>query len=217
MDLLVKAASLAAAQEKLHELGVPHMSVEEECEEKELDAQLTKKPKHFRVSNNKRARPTKEGHTGFTEKFVEYGCYSTDVWDINTPGGRSRMQQHQGVNVGDILWLPESQKNNRVYRGVVKTPFRQSSAENPSFYGRTDILKIVHMKSYPDTEHPHWRDSNPIKRKAWLNKRCEYICQVEWSGPVEMNKSVLNEGFIGKTIATRNEKQGLALDKEFFK
>jgi len=174
-------------------------------------------PKHFRVSNNKNQRPSKGGHSGFTEKFVEHGCYSIDVWDSRTKGYNIRMQQHQDVNVGDVLWLPESQMNDRVYRGVVKTPFRQSSAENPSFYSRTDILRMVPLISYSDTEHPHWRDSNPMKRKAWQDKRCEYICQVEWSGPVEMNKSVLNEGFIGKTIATRNEKQGIALDKEFFK
>ena len=229
MDLLTNAASLAQAQERLHELGVPRMSADEEWAEAEkafadlekaLDAQLTTKkpkPKHFRVSNNKNQRPSKEGHSGFTEKFVEHGCYSTDVWDINTPGGRSRMQQHQDVNVGDVLWLPESQKNDRVYRGVVKTPFRQSSKENQSFYSRADVLGMACLKSHPGTEHPHWQDLDPVRRKAWLNKRCEYICQVEWSGPVEMSKSVLNEGFIGKTIATRNEKQGLALDKEFFK
>jgi hypothetical protein len=233
MNHLANAASLAQAQERLHELGVPRMSATEKAEEEwaeaekafadleeALDAQPqleTKKPKHFRVSNNKNQRPSKGGHSGFTEKFVEHGCYSTDVWDINTPGGLSRMQQHQVVNVGDVLWLPESQKNDRVYRGVVKTPFRQSSTGNPSFYSRTDILRMVPLISYSDTEHPHWRDSNPMKRKAWREKRCEYICQVEWSGPVEMNKSVLNEGFIGKTIAARNEKQGLALDSEFFK
>jgi len=237
MDHLANAASLAQAQERLHELGVPRMSVTEKATEKaeeewaeaeksfadleaELDAQplhATKKPKHFRVSNNKNQRPSKGGHSGFTEKFVEHGCYSIDVWDSQTKGYNIRMQQHQDVNVGDVLWLPESQKNNRVYRGVVKTPFRQSGTENPSFYSRTDILRMVPLISYSDTEHPHWRDSNPMKRKAWREKRCEYICQVEWSGPVEMNKSALNEGFIGKTIATRNEKQGLALDKEFFK
>lgn len=231
MDLLADAASLAQAQERLHELGVPRMSATEKAKEEwaeaekafadleeALDAQLaTKKPKHFRVSNNKNQRPSKGGHSGFTEKFVEHGCYSIDVWDSQTKGYNIRMQQHQDVNVGDVLWLSESQKNDRVYRGIVKTPFRQSSAGNPSFYSRADVLGMTRLISPPDTEHPHWRDSNPMKRKAWLNKRCEYICQVEWSGPVKMNKSVLNEGFIGKTIATRNEKQGLALDKEFFK
>ena len=50
------------------------------------------------------------------------------------------------------LVASESQKNDRVYRGVVKTPFRQSSAENPSFYSRTDILRMVPLISYPDTE-----------------------------------------------------------------
>jgi len=186
--------------------------------EAELDAQPqleTKKPKHFRVSNNKNQRPSKEGHSGFTEKFVEHGCYSIDVWDSQTKGYNIRMQQHQEVNVGDVLWLPESQKNDRVYRGVVKTPFRQSSTGNPSFYSRADVLEMAVLKSH-DTDYPHWTDADPVRRKAWRDKRCEYICQVEWSGPVEMNKSVLNEGFIGKTIATRNEKQGLALDKEFF-
>lgn len=228
MDHLSQAQ--AQAQERLHELGVPRMSVTEkawaEAEkafadlEAELDAQplhATKKPKHFRVSNNKNQRPSKGGHSGFTEKFVEHGCYSIDVWDSQTKGYNTRMQQHQGVNVGDVLWLPESQKNDRVYRGVVKTPFRQSSIDNPNFFTRDDVLGMVCLKSHPVTEHPHWQDSDPARRKSWLDKRCEYICQVEWSEPVEMNKSVLNEGFIGKTIAARNEKQGLALDKEFFK
>lgn len=227
MDILANAATLALAQERLHELGVPRLSGSEEADgeweeaveefkklEEEIDSQLeTKKPKHFRVSNNIQSSNT---YYGFSKKFVEHSCYSVDVWRTDS-SGLNRMQQHQCVEVGDILWLSESRKNNRVYRGVVKTPFRKSGSENPSFYSRDDVLEIVNMKSYPDTEHPHYQDVNPIKRKAWLDKRCEYICQVEWSGPVEMNKSVLNEGFIGKTIASRNEKQGIALDREFFK
>ena len=185
--------------------------------QRRLDAQplhATKKPKHFRVSNNIQSSNT---DYGFSKKFVEHSCYSVDVWDSQTKGYNIRMQHHQGVNVGDVLWLSESRKNNRVYRGVVKAPFRQSGTENPSFFIRDDVLEIVNQKSHSDTEHPHYQDVNPLRRKEWLDKRCEYICQVEWSGPVEMNKSVLNEGFIAKTIVTRNEEQGLALDKEFFK
>ena len=223
----------AQAQERLHDLGVPRMSATEKAEEewaeaekafedleKALDAQpqlATKKPKHFRVSNNKKKRPSKEGHAGFTEKFVEHGCYSIDVWDSQIKGYNNRMQQHQGVEVGDILWLSESQKNDRIYRGVVKTPFRQSSAENPSFYSRADVLEMAIPEFTPNTEHPHWTDADPVRRKAWREKRCEYICQVEWSGPVEMDRSVLNDGFNGKTIVSRNEEKGSELDREFFK
>jgi hypothetical protein len=171
-------------------------------------------PKHFRVSNNLRSSTS---DCGFSKKFVEHGCYSIDVWDVNTPGGRSRMQQHQDVEVGDVLWLPESQKNDRVYRGVVKIPFRRIDSANPSFFIRDDVLEIVRQKSHSDTEYPRYQDVNPMKRKEWLDGRCEYICQVEWSGPVKMDKSVLNEGFICKTIASRNEEQSLALDSEFYK
>lgn len=216
MDLLVKAASLAAAQERLRELGVPRKSAEAE---KALDAQLvTKKPKYFRVSNNLicAAKPGGIGHEGFSKKFVEYGCYSIDIWDFDDKGGEDRMRQQQSVEVGDILYMSESRKNDHVYRGIVKTKFERSSPSNTSFFIRGDVFDLC-KKGDDSDEKPCWQSKSPEIRKAWHEKRCEYICQVEWSGPVEMDKSVLNEGFIGKTIATRNEKQGLALDKEFFK
>jgi len=210
--------STQPAQEILHELGVPRTQSSAQDILHELGVPRTPegtKPKHFRVSNNKTLQSA--GHQGFSKKFVEHGCYSIDAWDSQDRGYKNRMLQHQAVAVGDILWLPESLKTKHVYRGVVQTKFKQSSQENPSFYSREDVFQIARAASFDELEHPHWRDADPEKRKAWTDMRCEYICQVKWSGPIEMDKSTLNEGFIAKSIVSRTEDQADTLDTEFSK
>jgi hypothetical protein len=224
MDHLANAAALTQSQERLQELGVPRISSrEEECEEAveeftELDAlPAIKKPKHFRVSNNLRcaAKPGGIGHKGFSKKFVEYGCYSIEIANFDTKGGEERMRQQQSVEVGDILYMSESRNNDNVYRGIVKTKFERSSPSIPSFFNREDVLLLGNCKK--GCPGWNWQSKSPEDLKAWNEKRCEYICQVEWSGPVEMIKSALNEGFIGKTIVSRTQYQGDSLDREFFK
>ena len=201
MDHLTNATSLAATQERLHELVVP------------------RNPKYFRVSNNLRCvpKPGGDGHVGFSRKFVEHGCYSIDIWDFDARGGEDRMRQQQNVGVGDILYMSESRKNNLVYRGIVKSKFKRSDPSNPSFFIRKDVFDLCKKGGSDGGENPHWQSKSPEVRKAWHEKRCEYICRVEWSEPVEINKAALNEGFIGKTIISRTQEQGSLLEREFSK
>jgi len=192
------------AQERLHELGVPR----------------ERTPSSFRVSNNTAhsglGSRLQVGGSGFAEKFVEHDCYSIDAWDSRSGGHKDRMRQHQRVKVGDILWLSESRKNNKVYRGVVESEFMQADIfTNPSFYGREDVRTLASpLLSGEVTPFAHWRDEGD-RRNAWLESRNEYICKVRWSAATEIDKSSLNEGFIAKSIVARSPVQAQKLDDQF--
>jgi hypothetical protein len=187
---------LAVAQERLHELGVPREHI----------------PSSFRVSNNAANARRGAAGPGFALKFVEHKCYSIDAWDSRSGGHNDRMHQHRRVKVGDILWLPESRKNDKVYRGVVESEFMQRGPTNPSFYGREDVRTIAPPLTEPP-QWPHWRDG--ATRSAWLEQSNEYICKVRWSEATIVDKTSLNEGFVAKSIVTRNATQVRDLDNQF--
>jgi hypothetical protein len=164
----------------------------------------------FRVSNNAKHAVGGENREGFSKKFVEHGCYSIDTWEGK--GHKSRMRQNQQIEVGDTLYLSESRKNNRVYQGTVLTKFKKRGTTNPSFFAREDVRKIA-AYSQCSWAHPHWQEDEAFQ--AWLEKSNEYICQVQWSEAREIDKTVLNSGYIATTIAPRNSETAIALAKQF--
>jgi len=169
----------------------------------------------FRVSNN--ALNAKSGATGcgFSREFKKHGCYSIDTWEGK--GHKDRMRQQQQVKVGDVLYMSQSRKNNKVYRGVVESEFKRRGPTDWSFYNQEDVRDAARdaLSGFDNASHaPHWRDEED-GREAWLKKSNEYICIVRWSEAVEIDKTSLNEGFIAKSIVTRNSDQAHNLAKQF--
>jgi hypothetical protein len=156
----------------------------------------------FRVSNN--AKDAKGTGEGFSKKFVEHGCYSITPGFLEWNGHKSRMRQHKKVEIGDVLYLSESRKNNRVYRGIVLTKFKKHGPTNPSFYAREDVRNIAAAAWCRDDE----------TFQAWLEESNEYICRVQWSEAREIDKTALNSGYIAATIVPRKE-TAIALANQF--
>jgi hypothetical protein len=171
----------------------------------------------FRVSNNAKQGVGGGTREGFSLKFVEHGCYSIDTWEGK--GHDSRMRQHQQVDVGDILYMSESRKTNRVYQGIVLTKFMERGPTNPTFFGREDVRDVAASSWLAggggNAPHaPHWRDDEE-GLEAWLEKSNEYICKVQWSEAREIDKTALNSGYIAATIVPRKSETAIALANQF--
>jgi len=164
----------------------------------------------FRVSNNAKHAVGGETREGFSKKFVEHGCYSIDTWEGK--GNDARMRQHQQVDVGDILYMSESRKTNRVYQGIVLTKFKERGPTNPSFFAREDVRKIA-AYSRCSWAYPHWQDDKTFQ--VWLERSNEYICKVQWSEAREIDKTALNSGYIAATIVPRKSETAIALANQF--
>ena len=152
-------------------------------------------PKSFRVSNNGKDVSRETRGRGFALKFVEHGCYSITPGFSNWKGYKSRMRQLQQINVGDILYLSESSKNNRVYQGVVLTTFNTRSRENPSLFDREDVREIIMGGRWAGKAHCDYETF-----QDWLEESNEHICKVQWSEAKEIDKTALNSGWIACTI-----------------